>query len=119
MDREHTRPLQDYRGSTERPRPIRTLKAPHPYSAEITITPLQLNGYAGARFEVATRWLGPKLPGTPDVAGGGLVHGNDVHLVDELELAERVARRAEVAFARGEVPELRELARQLLERVGS
>jgi hypothetical protein len=111
---ERDRLIHPYAGTLERPRPLLTLHAPHPYAATIEVTALQLAGYRSTQFEVATHWLGPPLPGTPP--SDRPVHGNDALVVDELELARAIANRARNSLARGEIPDLWTLSGQVRRR---
>lgn len=106
----HTQVIQPYRGHIERPRPFLTLHAPHPFAATIEVTRLQLAGY-GWRYEIATHWLGPPLPGAPPSPRP--VHGNDALIVLDEQTARQVANRARNALARGELPDLWVLSGQV------
>jgi hypothetical protein len=109
--------LKPYRGTVERPPPLLELHAPYPWAATIAVTALKLAGYDGARFEVATSWLGPPLPGAPPALAP--VNGNDAIILDSEELARRVAKRAKNALSRGELPDLWVLSGQVRRPPGS
>jgi hypothetical protein len=109
--REHTRPPRPFAGLTERPLPIITIFAQHPFDATVTVTPLRLQGYEDIQFEIAASWVGPALSGTPTATGP--VRATDTYMVTDLDLAKHVAERAQRTLVRGEIPDLRVLAEQV------
>lgn len=113
--REHTRPLRDYRGETDRDA-ILTLGPVGPWKATITLTAMQLRGYHGHRFELAARWHGPPLPGSPPADRPVAV--TDVWIADDLELARQVAHHVRDQLAAGQLPDMRATARELRARAG-
>ncbi len=116
--REHTRALRPYLGSLQRDDPVLTLYAPWPWGATVTVTALPLAGYEHVKWEIATAWFGPPLPGAPP-SFGIPVHGQDVLLVDDELLARAVAQRARNSLARGQLPDLWVLSGQVRKPAGS
>lgn len=109
--RDHTRTIEGYRGSLERPKPLLELHALHPWGAIVTVTAMPYRGVETQLYEIAASWFGPPLAGAPP--SDGPVHANDVLNVEDEHVARQVAQRARNALARGEVPDLYTLSGQL------
>ena len=117
------RALRDYQGHVQRPAPIWKGGPVAPWHATVEVTPLELRHARGAgptgthQFEIRMRWEGtypscPNLPGTPTPDDGQRVQGNDAWLVDDQELAVRMAKVAIDELAIPSLPDLRELEKR-------
>jgi hypothetical protein len=109
--RDHTRTIEGYRGSLERPKPLLELRALHPWAAHVMVTAMPYRGVERQLYEISASWFGPPLAGSPPADGP--VHANDVLNVEDELIACQVARRARNALARGEVPDLYTLSGQV------
>jgi len=108
-DGERDQPLQAYRGSVERPRPLLEISVPSAWRATVMVTELLLPGH-GKTFEVrVTRYGGPKLEGTPDPVGVTIAQVDDLVAERAGEAAREIAMRAADELRAGRIPDLKEL----------
>jgi hypothetical protein len=110
-------PRQPHHGDAKRARPIFERSGFGPWSARVTVTPIeQLRGRARAAFEVAAEW-GPgddrERPDVPGLTGLPSRLALDAAYVDAPQAAVRLAQAACERLRKPEVPDLPGLARAL------
>jgi len=99
-----TSPLRTWGARGERKPAIFTATA-GTWNAQVRVVPIE--GLAqGTRFAVIAEWEGPPLPHSGFTENGS---NQDEYIVDNDELAMRLAREALDIFRRSEVPDLRRL----------
>lgn len=112
--REHTRPLRDYAGETKPDRPLLIRGPLGPWNGTVRVTRVKVRGYAGDRFGVDVQWTGPPPIGNPP--SDQPVSATDMIVLEDGELARRVALEATDALRDGRLPDLRASVARLRER---
>jgi hypothetical protein len=104
--------LRPYSGETKREHPLLELGPIAPWHATVKVVPLRLA--REVTFEVYIEWTGPPADGFPP--SDKPVLGSDAYVLGDLALAKELALRAESAFRRPAVPDLRGLGAALKRR---